>query len=181
MELIAETVAFLLVAFLLYRFAWPTVRKMMEQRQDAVQQQVEESEEAARRLAHAERRLDETLAEARTEAARIRDDARADAARIREELREQAEREVERIRQRGEEQLAAQRDQVVRELRAEIGALSFETAERMVLDSLSDDSRRGATVDRFLGELDEMSGSPGSELDAGPADSLTNAAHGGAN
>jgi ATP synthase F0 subunit b len=156
LHFVAELVAFLLVAFLIYKFVWPRLTKMMAERQNAVQQQVEESEEAARNLEAAQLRFDQAVAEARFEAARIRDDARADAARIREELREQAEREVERIKQRGTEELAAQRDQIVRQLRAEIGTLSFDTAERMVTDALADKDRQSGTVDRFLGELDQM-------------------------
>ena len=163
LHFVAELAAFVLVAFLVYRFVWPMLRKTMEERQDAVERQVAESEEAARRLEEAQRRFDDALAEASTDAAKIRDDARADAERIRAELREQAEREVERIRQRGEEQLTAQRDQVMRELRAEIGALSFETAKRKVLESLSDDSSRGRTVDTFLDEVDQMSGRSSAE------------------
>ncbi|HTK61141.1 MAG TPA: F0F1 ATP synthase subunit B [Pseudonocardia sp.] len=154
----AELVAFLLVAFLVFKFVWPALSKMMNERQDAVQRQVEEAEEAARNLEAAQLRFDQAVAEARFEAARIRDDARADAAQIREELREQAEREVERIKQRGAEELAAQRDQIVRQLRAEIGALSFDTAERLVTDALGDKGRQSSTVDRFLGELDQMGG-----------------------
>jgi F-type H+-transporting ATPase subunit b len=70
---------------------------------------------------------------------------------------------VERIKQRGDEQLTAQRDQVMRELRAEISTLSFETARKKVLDSLSDDASRGKTVDTFLGELDQLPGAERSE------------------
>lgn len=158
LHFVAELVAFLLVAFLIYKFVWPALNRMMNERQEAVQEQVEASEEAARNLESAQLRFDEAVAEARFEAARIRDDARADAALIRDELREQAEREVERIKQRGTEELAAQRDQIVRQLRAEIGALSFDTAERMVTDALGDKSRQSNSVDRFLGELDQMSG-----------------------
>lgn len=159
----AELAAFVLVVFLVWKYAWPMLRKMMEDRQEAVARQVEESEEATRKLEEAQRRFDDAVAEASREAAKIRDDARADAERIREELREQAEREVERVKQRGEEQLVAQRDQVIRELRAEIATLSFETAKRKVLDSLSDDTSRGKTVDAFLGELDQMPGAERSE------------------
>lgn len=156
LHFVAELVAFLLVAFLVYKFVWPALNKMMVERQSAVQQQVEDADEASRNLEAAQLRFDQAVAEARFEAARIRDDARADAAKIREELREQAEREVERIKQRGTEELAAQRDQIVRQLRAEIGSLSFDTAERMVTNALSDRGRQSDSVDRFLGELDQM-------------------------
>lgn len=154
----AELVAFLLVVFLIWKFVWPLVGKAATERQEAVAQQVADSEAATRKLEEAQARFDDAVAEAGRDAAKIRDDARADAERIREELREQAEREVERIKQRGDEQLVAQRDQVMRELRAEIATLSFETARKKVLDSLSDDTSRGKTVETFLGELDQLPG-----------------------
>jgi F-type H+-transporting ATPase subunit b len=166
--LIAEIVAFLVILFVLYRFVWPVVRTMARERQDAIQRQVDESEQAARRLEEAQRRLEAAEAEARKEVARIRDDARADAVRIAEELQEQANQEVERIRQRGQEQLAAQRDQMVRVLRAELGAQSLQLAERVVVDLLSDDTRRSATVDRFLDDLDDLAPRAGADRSAEP-------------
>lgn len=156
--LLAEVFAFVVVVFVLYRYVWPLVRNMARDRQDAVQQQVDDSEAAARKLAEAEQRFEAAVAEAREEAARIRDDARNDAHRLREELKAQAEQEVERIRQRGEEQLVAQRDQVVRRLRAEIGALSLEQAQRRVTESLADEGARSATVDGFLDDLEALPG-----------------------
>ncbi|MGQ0572952.1 MAG: F0F1 ATP synthase subunit B [Pseudonocardia sp.] len=165
--LLAEIFAFAVVVFVLYRYVWPLVGKMVRERQDAVQQQVDDADEAERKLAQAQQRFDEAVAEAREEAARIRDDARADAHRLREELKEQADREVERIRQRGEEQLAAQRDHTVRRLRAEIGALSLERAEQQVRESLADEGARSATVDGFLDELDGLPGRATASASAG--------------
>ncbi|MFL6095103.1 MAG: F0F1 ATP synthase subunit B, partial [Blastococcus sp.] len=52
--------------------------------------------------------------------------------------------------------LASQRQQVVNELRGQIGALAVELAGRVVGESLADDARRSGTVDNFLAELDEM-------------------------
>lgn len=155
---ISSLIAFAIMIWVIIRYVLPLVRKMISDRQDSVQQQVDASEEATRLLAEAQSRYASAVDEARAEAARIRDDARADATRIGEELREQARLEVERIKARGVEQLAAQRDQVVRVLRAELGAQSMELAERVVIESLSDDARRGATVESFIGELEQMIG-----------------------
>lgn len=153
---IAELVGFVVILYVIFRYIVPLLKPIIRARQDAIQQQVDDSEEATRKLKDAEQRFESAAAEARNEAARIRDDARADAQRIREELREQAEREIERIRQRGVEQLAAQRDQVVRQLRAELGGLSMQLAEQVVVESLADDRRKAATVDRFLDDLDRL-------------------------
>ena len=51
--------------------------------------------------------------------------------------------------------LKAERDQAVREIRAEIGDLATTLASRIVGESLQDDQRVQATVDRFLASLAE--------------------------
>lgn len=154
----AELFAFAIILWVLYKYVMPPLTKAVKQRQDMIQKQIEDAEETARKLRAAEERYESALAEARTEAAKIRDAARADADKLREELREQALAEVARIRQRGEEQLTSEREQVVRELRADIGGLAVQLAERIVGQTLADDESRRATVDRFLADLDAMSG-----------------------
>jgi F-type H+-transporting ATPase subunit b len=153
---IAELVGFVVIVYVLYRFVRPLVATMIRDRQDAIQAHVDASTEAAQRLERAQQRFETAEAEARKEVARIRDDARVDAGRIKEELQEQADREIERIRQRGEEQLAAQRDQLIRGLRSELGGTSMRLAELLVVEQLADDRRKSATVDQFLTDLDAM-------------------------
>jgi F-type H+-transporting ATPase subunit b len=160
-EWIGELIAFFVVLYVLWRYVVPPVRKMMKSQQETVAKQVEDAKVAAERLAAAEKQYSEVLAEARTEAAKIRDAARADGQRIVEEMRAQAEREIERIRQRGEEDLATQRQLVVRELRARIGRLSVDSAGELVERHLSTDTKRKATVDRFLDELEAMAAPEG--------------------
>lgn len=153
---IAELIAFLLILFVMGRYVVPPVQKAMRERQAMVQKQIDDSQHAAERLAAAEARYRDALNEARTEAAKIRDSARADAQRISEEMQDRAHQEVARIQQRGEEQLRTARAQAARELQSEVGRLAVTLAERIVGDSLSDDSRRDATVDRLLDELESM-------------------------
>ena len=57
---------------------------------------------------------------------------------------------------RGEEQVLAARDAAQRALRNEVGGLSVQLAERLLREQLADDSRRSATIDSFLGELDQQ-------------------------
>ncbi len=155
-EFIAELVGFVVILFVLYRFVLPLITKLVNDRQVAVQKQVDEAEEATRNLEAAQARFETAVEQAKGEAARIRDDARADSTRIREELVAQAEQEVERIQQRGRDQLLAQRDQVVRGLRSEIGGASMQLAEKVVVESLGDDTARSATVESFLNEIESL-------------------------
>jgi ATP synthase F0 subunit b len=158
---IAELVAFVVILWVLYKYVVPPVQKAMRERQEMVRTQVEESRQAREQLEQAQAEYQRALGEARTEAAKIRESARADAQRIVDEARAQAQGEAERVRQRSEEQLATQRQQVVNELRAEIGKLAVTLAGRVVGESLEDEGRQQRTVDRFLDELDQMADSTG--------------------
>jgi F-type H+-transporting ATPase subunit b len=180
-EMIVGTIAFLLLLWLLQRFALPRFEQAFQARTEAIEGGLRRAEEAQ---AEAQRVLEQyraQLAEARTEAAQIREAARADAQRITDELRAEAQAEQARILQRGEEQLAAQRQQVVRELRTEIGTLAVQLAGRIIGDSLADDAGRQRTVDRFLDEIEGMS-APATVGggDAAPAGAETGGSAGGA-
>src|ERR671912_779775 len=155
-EIVIGLIAFGILAWVLMKYVWPRMEATFEARRDAIEggiRRAEEAQEEARRLLTEYR---QQLAEARTEAAQIRDNARAEGQRIIEEMRAAAQEESARIVARGEEQLTVQRQQVVRELRGEIGTLAVQLADRVVGESLADDGSRQRTVDRFLDDLDGM-------------------------
>jgi F-type H+-transporting ATPase subunit b len=156
-EIIIGLIAFAVVVAVVMLFVAPQFEKAFVARREAIEGGIERAQAMQ---AEAKAALDQyraQLAEARTEAAQIRDAARAEGQQIIEELRTQAQQESARIVARGEEQLAASRQQVVTELRAQIGTLAVDLAGRVVGESLADDARRSGTVDRFLDSLDGMS------------------------
>jgi F-type H+-transporting ATPase subunit b len=99
------------------------------------------------------------LAEARHEASRLREEAKEQGAQIKAELRAEGEAERQRIVDAAHAQLEADRQQALTSLRAEIGALAVDLASRVVGESLADEARQSRTVDRFLEQLEEQSGS----------------------
>ncbi|WP_369774691.1 MULTISPECIES: F0F1 ATP synthase subunit B [Saccharopolyspora] len=156
-EIIVGLIAFLLLLFVLWKYAVPRFEKVYAERSERIEGGIAKAEAAQ---AEAQRTLEQyksQLAEARAEAARIRDDARAEGQQILEEMRTQAQAESERIVNQGQSQLAAQRAQIVAELRADLGRHAVELAGRVVGESLEDEARRRGTVDRFLDELETAS------------------------
>jgi F-type H+-transporting ATPase subunit b len=151
---IAELVAFLIILAVLGKYIVPPVQKAMRDRQAMIDQQVADAEEARKQLAEAKSEYQRALSEARTEAARIRESARAEAQHTVDDLKAQGQEERARIVASGDEQLARQRGAIVRELRAEIGTLAVELAEKIVDQRLSDDAQVSATVDAFLAGLE---------------------------
>lgn len=164
---VGTLVAFFLIVGLIWWKIVPPIRKLMKEKQDAIREQLAEAKRADERLAEAERKYADAVAEAKTEAAVIRDAARAEAHRMVEEMKARAEQEVERIKQRGEEHLAQQHQQIIRELRAEIGQAAAELAGRIVRSHLAGDANRSASVDGFLDELERTSARTGEAVPAG--------------
>ena len=155
-EIIVGTITFAILCLVFFKVVIPRFEQVFRARREAIEGGIERAEamQAEAQAALAQYRAQ--LAEARGEAAQIRDQARAEGQQILEELRTQAQEESARILARGEEQLAASRQQVVNQLRGEIGALAVDLAGRVVGESLEDQARRSGTVDRFLDQLDGM-------------------------
>ena len=155
-EIIVGTITFAILAFVMIKYVVPRFEQVFQARREAIEGGIERAEAMQAEAKAALEQYRAQLAEARTEAAQIRDQARAEGQQILEELRTQAQEESARIVARGEEQLATARQQVVNELRGQIGTLAVDLAGRVVGESLADDARRSGTVDRFLAELDGM-------------------------
>ena len=168
-EIIVGLVAFLLLLFILRKYVVPRFEQVYQERVDKIEGGLLGGVEALSKAILAFVEYQAKVAVVRVDAAKIRDDARADAEAIRQEVLAQAREEADRIIAAGRETLAAERATLVRELRAELGALSVELASRIVGESLADEARRSGTVERFLAELESSNGRAATDPDAAPA------------
>jgi len=158
-ELITGLIAFFIVFGLLAKVLMPRAQRMLAERTDQIEGGLKRAEDAQAEAARVLEQYRAQLAEARHEAARLREEAREQGAQIKEELRQQGEAERQRLVESANAQIQADRQQAVTSLRAEIGALSVELASRVVGESLESEARQRRTVDRFLEQLEERSGS----------------------
>ena len=153
---IGQLIGFLVIIWIIWRYAVPPVRRLMASQQEAVRNQLDESAKAAQRLADADKYHAQRVEEAKAEAKHITAEARVDAERIGEQLRVQADVEVERIKVQGGQQVSLLRAQMIRQLRQELGTESVARAADLVRAHVADPAAQSATVDRFLDELDSM-------------------------
>jgi F-type H+-transporting ATPase subunit b len=153
-EVILAIVFVILLTIVIARFVVPRFEATYAERTAAIQGGMEKAEKAQEAAEAALQQYQDQLAEARGEAARIREDAKTQGSQILAEMREQAQAEVARIKAAAESQLEAERNQVMNQLRNEIGGLATTLAGRIVGESLTDDERARRTVDRFLADLE---------------------------
>ena len=151
-----ELAAFALLFYLLAKYVIPPINRAMTNRQEAIRKEFADLDQARADANAAEAEFKAQIADARHEAARIREEAREQGAQIVSEMRQQGESEKARIIDGAHTQIAAERQQAVASLRAEVGTLATTLAGRIVGESLEDDERSGRVVDRFLADLDAL-------------------------
>ncbi len=148
------TVCIAIIAFFMAKKVVPTFTRILDERTEKIEGGLKAGETARAEAAALREEIERELVEARVEAAKVRERAQDDAKVIAADLRAKAQAEAERIVETAKRQIEAERQQAAASLRTDVGALATTLAERIVGESLADDSRRERVIDRFLDELD---------------------------
>jgi F-type H+-transporting ATPase subunit b len=154
-DLVWGTLAFLIVLAFFWWKVLPSMNKMLDARGQAIAGRIESAEAAQAEAQAALEKYTAQLADARAEAGRIREQARADGTAIIAELREQASAEAARITSNAQAQIEMERLAAMSSLRSDVGSLALDLAGGVIGETLSEDARAQAVVDRFLAELEE--------------------------
>ena len=157
-DIVWSLIAFAILLFVFWKFVLPMVKKVLDERTEKIEGGIERAEAAQREAKEALDKYNEQLAEARGEAAKIREDARLQGQQILSDMKADAQKEGDRIVANGQQQLQAQRQQIVTELRSDLGKQSVDLAEKLMGEQLSDNVKQSGTIDRFLADLDKVSG-----------------------
>ncbi|WP_018023665.1 F0F1 ATP synthase subunit B [Corynebacterium ulceribovis] len=155
-DIVWSLIPFLVILWVFWKFIIPKFQEVLAEREDRIEGGIERAEAAQTEAKAALDKYNSQLAEARQEANKIREEAREQGQKIIAEATDKANEENNRIIASGEKQLQAMREQVITDLRREMGMNSVNLAERLLGRELSDDLKKSETIDKFLGELDDV-------------------------
>jgi F-type H+-transporting ATPase subunit b len=139
-ELIWGSVSFFLLFLAMRKFAWPALKKGMDDRTERIRTSLDEADRVKAEAETLQADYQRQLGDARNEAARIIEEARQTADQLRKDLATRAETEAAELRQRNAEAIAGERDRVMAELQGQVAALAVELAERVVEANLDRES-----------------------------------------
>lgn len=146
-------VAFAITFFVLKRFAFGPIQKMIDERRERIRSAVEEADNArreARELFEQHRAL---IGQAKTESAEILAEARRVADSQRERVKEETEVDRRRRLEETRKQIEAETARALEQIRTEVANLALIAAEKVAgLALTSADHRR--LIDEAIGELD---------------------------
>lgn len=157
-ELIFGIIAFAIVFFFLYTRALPGIKKLLEERTEAIEGGLLKAEAAQAEADRIKREFTAKLAESRHEAAEVRAKAQSEGAALVDKAREEAVKQRESIVAAGHAQLAADRNSAVAILKADLGKLAVELADKIIGERATDAALQERVIDRFLDQLDARLG-----------------------
>lgn len=148
---LAQVVNFLLLFFLLSRFAFPAIRNMLDQRAGRIAEALAVAERARAEAAQSQADIQAQIDEARRQGQAIIEQASRAAEQLRAELSQQAEVEAQRIKERAQTDFELEREKAMTELRRQFADLTVTAAEKVIGRSLDRQAHEGL----ILGVLDE--------------------------
>jgi len=139
--ILAQAVNFVVVAFLLWRFAFKPVMATLEERQRKIAEGLQFAEEAKTQLAETERRQAEVLREANAKSQEILHEARDKARQLEESMKNETAAQIEEMRRRAEEANELERQKILGEVRQEIARLVVLTSGKVLQRELGTDEK----------------------------------------
>ncbi|MCI1675010.1 MAG: F0F1 ATP synthase subunit B [Ancrocorticia sp.] len=153
-DLVWGTVSFIVVAFVVYKIAWPAFIRTLDERHDKIDAGLHAAEKAREEIASERAALSSQVDDARKEAARIREQAQSNAADIVAAAQKRAEAEAQRIAETSKRQIEADAQSAQRTLQAKIGVVAIDLAQRIVGEQVLDPTVSQNVVDGFLDQLE---------------------------
>lgn len=151
----ATLIAFVLVFFVLRKFAIPRIMEAIDTRNEKIEGDIKKAEltreEADKLLTDYKAQLDE----ARTEAKKVIDEGKALGEKLRQETIAKAQEEANQLITRAQEEIGREKEKAIKELQGQIADISIEVASRVIQKSLSKEEH-GKIIDDYVAEVGKL-------------------------
>lgn len=141
-KLIAQTVIFVILFLLLKKFAFGPVLQILDERKKRIAESMENSEKIKAELEEAERTRAELIKKANGEASKLIEEAKTSADAIGSRKIQEATAQAESVIKKAREAAERDRDQMMNELRGEMGRLVVDTTSKVVGKVLTEEDRK---------------------------------------
>ena len=147
------TLTFLTVLFLLSKFAWKPILKMISDREKTIEDALLSAENAKKEMARLTANNESLLREAQAERDAMLKIARETKDQIINEARAKATTEAERLIAIARESINNEKMAAVTELKNQVAQLSLQVAEKLVKQQLSSDEKQKELANTLINEL----------------------------
>lgn len=144
---------FLVLLFILTKFAWKPINKMINARSQSIEDALNLAEKAREEMKELQAGNEKIMAEARLERDNMMKEAREIKEQIIAEAKSEAVKEVDKVKKAASMEIAAQKAAAMEEIRNQVLDLSVLVAEKVIRRELKSKSENEALVDDILKDI----------------------------
>ncbi|MCA1917897.1 MAG: F0F1 ATP synthase subunit B [Flavobacterium piscis] len=146
-------IIFLTLLFILTKVAWKPINKMIENRNQSIEDALKMAEKAREEMKQLQAENEKILSDARAERDKILKEARDMKEQIVAQAKEEAVKEMERIRKNVGMEIEAQKAAAIEEMKNTIVDLSIEVAKKVIRKELKSDNEHQQLVESMLKDI----------------------------
>ncbi len=150
---IFQVVAFMLLLFLLGKFAWKPILSGLKEREETIENALQSAEQAKKDMEALNADNAKLLAEARQERDKILKEAMAAANSIKEEAKEETSKITAKMVEDARASIENEKRAALADVRTMVASISLEITEKVLRKELSDKNAQETLVDEYVKDL----------------------------
>jgi F-type H+-transporting ATPase subunit b len=147
------TLAFLIVLFLLGKFAWKPILSSIKEREDSIEGSLKAAENAQKEMQALQSKNEELIFEARKERDLLLKDAKDTSDKMISDAKSKSKLEGDKMIVHAREEIANEKAAALSEIKEMVSSFSIEIAEKLLRDKLATDGSQKALVSRYIDDL----------------------------
>lgn len=144
---------FLILLFLLTKFAWKPILKAVHDREKAIEESISLADSTRAEMKQLQAQNESLLREARVERDIMIKEAAETAKKLIQESKEAAKQQYDKIVAEAQQVIKAEKAAAIADLKTQVASLSLEIAEKVIKGELASNDKQKALADKLAGEI----------------------------
>ncbi len=143
---------FLVLLFMLRKFAWKPLLSMLEKREEGIRNSLDDAEKAKLELERLNQESEEIVAKARSEAQDVVSEGKSTAEKIKADILRTARDKADIIVEDAKKQIKSEKDKAIGEIKSEVVDLSLQIANKLIGKNISKSDNQ-TLIEKSLKEI----------------------------
>ncbi|WP_027421433.1 F0F1 ATP synthase subunit B [Crocinitomix catalasitica] len=144
---------FLILLFLLKKFAWKPMLSAVNQREESIQESIDLAEKTKAEMEALKLQNEDLLKEARIERDKMIKDATATSKKLIEDARVEGQTQQTKIVEEAQKIIRSEKAAAIAELKTQVASLSLEIAEKVIKGELASDDKQKALAEQIANDI----------------------------
>ncbi|HPG73338.1 MAG TPA: F0F1 ATP synthase subunit B [Bacteroidales bacterium] len=144
------TLAFLILVFILGKFAWKPIMKGIDKRNQSIEDALMAAEKAKEEMVKLKADNDQILAHARIERDEMLKEARSFSERIISDAKNQAKVEIDKMKEQAKQEIALEKAGALSQIKTQVAVISIQIAEKLLRKNLDDTVKQEELINEIM-------------------------------